>query len=125
MNSSTYIDHKGKHILILGEGPTQGLDNATLVAEAKYLTDFSRSQGKFCSSLHYNESNFLLFVNATKIYQCKAKDYEIKKYPLCLGNASKGFTSINVKKAGLNGYVYEFSNDYNIIDIHKYLMKKT
>ena len=35
-----------------------------------------------------------------------------------------------MKKAGLNGYVYEFSVDYNIIDtsniinIHKYLMKK-
>ena len=34
------------------------------------------------------------------------------------------------KKTGLNGYVYEFSVDYNIIDtsniidIHKYLMKK-
>ena len=35
-----------------------------------------------------------------------------------------------MKKAGLNEYVYEFSVDYNIIDtsniveIHKYLMKK-
>ena len=36
----------------------------------------------------------------------------------------------NLKKTGLNGYVFEFSVDYdiidtiNIIDIHKYLMKK-
>ena len=36
----------------------------------------------------------------------------------------------NNKKAGLNGYVYDFSVDYNIIDpsdiinILKYLMKK-
>ena len=35
-----------------------------------------------------------------------------------------------MKKIGLNGYVYEFFVDYNIIDtsniidIHKYLMKK-
>ena len=29
------------------------------------------------------------FADATKIYQFKAKDSEIKKYPLCLGNASK------------------------------------
>ena len=35
-----------------------------------------------------------------------------------------------MKKSGLNGLVYEFSVDYrtfdasNIIDIHKYLMKK-
>ena len=75
-------------------------------------------------------SNCFLFVNATKIYKFKANDSEIKKYPLCLGNISKDFTAINMKKSGLNGYVYEFSADYNIIDtsniinIHKYLMKK-
>ena len=36
----------------------------------------------------------------------------------------------NMKKTGLNGYVYDFSVDYNaitvddILDIQKYLMKK-
>ena len=35
-----------------------------------------------------------------------------------------------MKKTGLNGYVHDFSIDYNaivvddIVDIHKYLMKK-
>ena len=35
-----------------------------------------------------------------------------------------------MKKTGLNGYVYDFSVDYdaitvdNILDIHKYLLKK-
>ena len=35
-----------------------------------------------------------------------------------------------MKKTGLNGYVYEFSVDYDgiavddVLDIHKYLMKK-
>ena len=49
---------------------------------------------------------------------------------MCLGNISKAFTANNMKKIGLNGYVYEFFVDYNIIDtsniidIHKYLMKK-
>ena len=49
---------------------------------------------------------------------------------MCLSNISKGFTFINMEKAGLNGYVHEFSVDYNItdtsnvIDIHKYFMKK-
>ena len=47
-----------------------------------------------------------------------------------LGNILKDFKSINMKKTGLNGCVHEFSFDYNIIntsniiDIHKYLMKK-
>ena len=29
MNSSVHIDNKNKDILILGEGPTLGLDNTT------------------------------------------------------------------------------------------------
>ena len=35
-----------------------------------------------------------------------------------------------MKKTGLNGYVYDFSGDYDaiavddLLDIHKYLMKK-
>ena len=40
-------------------------------------------------SLHYNGNNSLLFVNAVKMYQFKAKDSEIKLYPLYLGNISK------------------------------------
>ena len=53
-----------------------------------------------------------------------------KKCYLCLGNISGDFSANNIKKAGLNGNVYDFSDDYNvigtsnIIDIHKYLMKK-
>ena len=34
MSLSVLIDSKGKDILILGEGPTQGLDDITLTAEA-------------------------------------------------------------------------------------------
>ena len=37
-------------------------------------------------SLHYNGVNSYLFVNSTKIYKFKAKDFEIKAYSLCLGN---------------------------------------
>ena len=60
----------------------------------------------------------------------KAKDSEIVVSPLCLGNISKDFSVYNMKKTGLNGYVYDFSVDYDaiavddILDIHKYLMEK-
>ena len=37
MSSSVHIDNKGEDILILGEGPTQGLDDTTLTAEPNYL----------------------------------------------------------------------------------------
>ena len=130
MNSSVHVDNKGKDILIYGEGPTQRLDDTTLTAEAKYSINITQSNRRFCLSLHYNESNSVLFVNATKTCQFKAKDSEIKNYPFCLENVSNDFTAINMKKTRLNGYVYEFSLGYNtintsnVINIHKYLMKK-
>ena len=34
MSSSVYIGNENKDILILGAGPTQGLDDTTLTAEA-------------------------------------------------------------------------------------------
>ena len=36
MSSYVHVDNAGKNILILGEGPTQRLDNNTLPAEPKY-----------------------------------------------------------------------------------------
>ena len=47
-----------------------------------------------------------------------------------LGNISNDFSGDHMKKTGLNGYVYDFSVDYDaiavddILDTHKYLMKK-
>ena len=43
---SAYVDNK-KDILILGIGPTQGLDDITLTAETKCLISFSRSNKMF------------------------------------------------------------------------------
>ena len=88
MSSSPHIDSKKKDILILGEGPTQGLEH-TLTAEKLYSINFTKENTKFCLSLHYNGANSYLFVNGTKIIKFKAKDSEIKAYPLCLGNISK------------------------------------
>ena len=86
---------------------------------------------KFCLSLHYNGVNSYLLVSSTEIYKFKAKDSEIIASPLCLGNISKKTgKQMIMKKTGFNGYVYDFSVDYDaadvddIKDIHKYLMKK-
>ena len=71
-----------------------------------------------------------LFVNGTEIYKFKAKDSEIAATSLCLGNISKGLSADNIKKTRFNGYVYDFSADYDatdvddILNIHKYLMRK-
>ena len=78
MSSYVHIDNKGKHILIPSEGPTQALDGTTLTVEAKYPNGFTQSGKRFVLSLHYNGGNSFFFVNATNIYQLKAKDSEIK-----------------------------------------------
>ena len=72
MSSSMHIDNKNNDILILGEDPTQELDGTTLKREC------------------YK-------VNATKLYQLKAKGSKIKGYALFLGNISKDFTINNMK----------------------------
>ena len=95
-----------------------------------YSVNFTKNDTKFYLTLHYNEANRYLFVNGTEIIQFKAKGSEIVAYFLDLGNISKGIFVDNMKKTGLNEYVYDFSVDYDanavydLLDIHKYLMKK-
>ena len=47
VSSSVHADNKGKDILILGEGPTQGL-NHTLTADTKCFITFTQSGKKIC-----------------------------------------------------------------------------
>ena len=70
MSSSVYDNDKRKDILILAEGPTKGLDDATLTAEVIYPINFK--QGKwFALSLHYNESNRLFVLLVQKYITSK------------------------------------------------------
>ena len=119
MSFSEHIDNKKKDILVifLQKKCTQSI----LLLQKK----------KFCLSLHCNNGpNSYLFVNGTEIYTFKAKDSEIVATPLCLGNISKDCSADDMKKTGFNGYVYDFSVDFDstdvddIKDIHMYLMKK-
>ena len=74
--------------------------------------------------------NSYLFINGTEFHKFKAKDSEIVAKILCLGNTSKDVSVDDMKKTGLNRYVYDFSVDYDaiavddILDIYKYLMEK-
>ena len=124
MSSSAHIDNKKKDILVLGKGSAQELEH-TLTAEKMYSINFTVSNKKFCLILRYNRVNSYLFVNGTKIYKFRAKDFEIVASPLCLGNISKDWSADNMRKTGFNGYVYDFSVDYEAIaaddikNIHK------
>ena len=72
----------------------------------------------------------IYLLKVLKYTNSKQKILKQNAAPLCLGNASKDFSVDNTKKTGLWGYVYNFSVDYDsidvddILDIWKYLMKK-
>ena len=128
MSSSVHI-HNRKRTLVLGKGSSQRLEY-TLTPEKNYSINFIVTKKKFSLSRHYNGANSYLFVNGREIYKFKAKDSEFVATPLFLANISKDWSADNMKKTGFNGYVYDFSVDYDatdvddIKDIHKYLMKK-
>ena len=130
MTSPIRVDDKGKKILILRKCPTQGLGEHSLSPQKMYSIIFTKINTTFCLSLHYNGANSYLFINGTEIHKFKAKDSEIVPNNLCLGNVSKDFSASNMKKTRFNGQIYDFSVDYDainvddILDIHKYLMKK-
>ena len=130
MSSSVHGNNKKNNILVLGKEFIQGINGTTIYAEKMYSINFTANNKKFVLSFHYNGDNSYLFVNSTEIHKFKAKDSEIVATQLCLRNISKDFSVDNMKITGLNGYVYDFSADYDaiandeILDIHKYLMEK-
>ena len=99
-----------------------------------YSINFTEKNKKFCLSLHYNGASSYLFVNGKEIIKFKAKDSKIVASPLRLGNISKDWSDDNMKKTGLNEYVYKFSVDYRdmsrgditkgMSSIHNYFMTK-
>ena len=65
MSSFIKIDNKKKDILILGKGPTQGLEH-TLSAEKMYLNNFTENNKNIFLVLQYNGTNSYLlkkFIN--------------------------------------------------------------
>ena len=90
--SSVHADNKKNDFLIHGKNSTQSLDDTLLTADAQYYINFSEQLNKFCLSLHYNDSNNFLFVNAVR-----AKESDLNIYLIGLGNISKDFTVNNMK----------------------------
>ena len=105
MSSSVHANNRKSNIIVLGKDFTQGLSNTIIYVEKLYSINFTKTNTKFYLSLHYNRSNSYLFVIGTEIHKFKAKDSEIVATSLCLGNISKDFSVVNMKKAGFNGYV--------------------
>ena len=54
MSSAIHVDNKGKDILILGSGPTQGLGEHSLTAEKMHSINFTVTNFFFCLNQHCN-----------------------------------------------------------------------
>ena len=67
MSLSKRFDNSKKDILVLGKGPTQGLEHI-LSAEKMYSINFTERNKKFYLSLHDNGANSYLFVNGKEIH---------------------------------------------------------
>ena len=129
-SSLVHANNKANNVYIMGDLFVQGINDTTLYAEKVYSQNFTAVNKKFVSSLHYNDDNSYLFVNGKEELKFKAKDDQIVKEILCLGNISDDWTAANAGKTGFWGEMYDFAVDYtstNIGDtynVHRYLMKK-
>ena len=70
--------------------------------------------------LYYNGISIYLFVNDVEICKFEAKVSEINAAPL-FGNVSKDVSTDSMKNTGLYGYVYDFWDDYDSIDVDEIL----
>ena len=94
-----------------------------------YSINFTVTKKKFCLSLHYNGANSYLFLMVQKFINLKEKILKLQQFHYVQEIFLKTVNRY-MKKTGFNGYIYDFSVDYDatdiddIKDIHKYLMKK-
>ena len=58
-SSSCHTDDCKHNLLVLGEGPTYGINSP----EKKFSINFTKGNTKCCLSLHYNHDNSYLFAN--------------------------------------------------------------
>ena len=77
MSSYVHVDNKNS---ILGEDPTQELDDTTLTAEKKYSLNSTVTRRRFCLSLHCNRENSYLFVNGVEIHNLKQKTLKLMQF---------------------------------------------
>ena len=108
------------------------INGPEIYAEKSCAPDFISDNKVTCLSFHHNGSNIFLYVNGKQITQFTAKNTEINKEPITIGNISnKDYLSdSDTESSKFYGNIYDFGVDYeqisneDILNIHPYLMKK-
>ena len=131
MSFSIHRTNSANHIYIMGNGPTQGINDTIIYSEKKYFRNITEPNVKFFQSLHYNGDDSYLYVNSRQELKIKCKTDQLVKEKLCIGNLSDQWTASESEKTGLYGNIYDFVVDYEellgvkpIYDMHRYLMTK-
>ena len=92
MSFSSHATNRLNNIYVLGKDFIQGVNGTTIYAERMYKTDPSVFEKMYVMSIHYNGDDSYLFINGTQELKFKAKDSEIKRNKLCIGNISEDFS---------------------------------
>ena len=69
MSSSVHANNETNNIFALGKDFTQGLNNTTIYAEKLYSINFTKTNTKFCLSLHYNQKFINLKQKILRLWQ--------------------------------------------------------
>ena len=72
--------------------------------------------------MHYIGANSYFFIIGIEVINLKAKGSEINAIPLFPRKISNNFSVDNIKKIELNEYVYDFSIDYDFIEVDDILV---
>ena len=82
-------------------------------------------------SLHHNGDDSYLFVNDRQELKFKAKNDQLIKEKLCIGNLSDQWSASESEKTGLYRNIYDFAVDYEAIigvgpiyNMYRFLMTK-
>ena len=128
-SSSSHADNRKNNFLVLGEGPTEDINDSMGPEERTFSINFSKTKTKFCLSLHYNGGNSYLFVNGKEIYEFNTDNKNVNcPTQFYLGTISKKIEYFESEEVSYKGNFYDFSVDYDandkseILNIHKYLM---
>ena len=105
-SSLVHANNKANNIYVMGDLFVQDINDTTLYAEKIYSQNFTAVNKKFVLSLHYNGDDSYLFVNGKQELKFKAKDDQIVKEILCLGNISDDWTTANSEKTGFWGEIF-------------------
>ena len=80
MSSSVHVGNKTKNILILGEGPTQGLDDTTLIAEKNIQLILLKIIKNSVEACIITEQTVIHLLMVQKLLNSKQKIVKLKQH---------------------------------------------